>query len=94
MVLLIIFGILTYLITGFIIADWVSARTEDGSLHWSWFVSIMLLWQLVISLMSVLVVLALFYGLGMWVYRKLKKKNKNTTEAETKVEDVDMTSAE
>jgi hypothetical protein len=73
MVLLIIWGVLTYLITGFIIADWMSCKSEEP-LHWSWFLVVLLLWQVAMALVSIVTVGVLLYGFVMWVYKKFKKK--------------------
>ena len=86
-IVLIIFLVLCYLVTGFIIMDWYVDRTTSYEKISVWWVNllVLLLWPLVVVLTSILVVIAPIYKFGLWAYNKIvgKKKSGKTPVEET-----------
>ena len=79
MVFLIIYGILFYLLAGFIFMDWFNIKTFEHSGEFNSIVTnifICLFWGLLVALLVIVVVGYVLWALGKKLFDKLFKKRK------------------
>lgn len=82
MVFLVIFCVLCYLITGFIIADWTAMKTDE-EIHWSVYLFTMVVWSLIVVCLTIVLAVFALYGLGVKIAKKFIKKNDAVTNENT-----------
>ena len=77
-IVLIIFLILCYLMTGFIVMDWFVDKSVLNDKLPPWWVNLitLLLWPVFIVLMLIVIIILPFYKFGVWAYNKITGKNK------------------